>query len=159
MLIDPCLNFGNEAMALNDPRNMKGSVRHMGADAQRKEGDSQSRGRDGDAGKRSSTAETRENGKRASSRKRRHHRKANCGWLEVAHLGFPYVFVYTTQAVAAGEELLIDYGSAYWKHQKLLGEDLQEFFAHMHHPTTRELVKKFQRFRPGGSTHTPVQLG
>ena len=40
---------------------------------------------------------------------------ANVAFVQVMHRGWPYVFVATTQAVAAGDELLIEYGNRFWQ--------------------------------------------
>jgi hypothetical protein len=39
---------------------------------------------------------------------------SNLVFVEVLYKGWPYVFVATVKSVAAGDELLLDYGDQYW---------------------------------------------
>ena len=41
-------------------------------------------------------------------------KQANVEFVEVIRGGFPYVFLVSTTKITAGEELLLDYGQAYW---------------------------------------------
>lgn len=41
--------------------------------------------------------------------------KENCGFVEIKHNGWPFVFVVTYKDVRGGEELLIDYSEKYWE--------------------------------------------
>lgn len=42
-------------------------------------------------------------------------RTKNCMFVEVHHHGWPYVFVVLTKELVGGDEVLIDYGQAYWE--------------------------------------------
>jgi hypothetical protein len=68
MLLDPFLHFGNEAMAINDPKKMatETSTNNNGGNARKR--------------------------KRVGTKKGNRPR-ANCAWVEVSHKGFPYVFM------------------------------------------------------------------
>jgi len=45
-------------------------------------------------------------------------KRANCMFAEVVLEGVPTLFVVATQAIARGEECLLDYGDAYWAHHR-----------------------------------------
>ena len=38
----------------------------------------------------------------------------NCRFVKVLEQGWPYLFVVSSRAIGAGEELLLDYGDEYW---------------------------------------------
>ena len=50
----------------------------------------------------------------------------NCEFIEVTWRGWPYIFVATTRDVAAGEELLIEYGEEYWENMEYIGRWLRD---------------------------------
>ena len=52
-------------------------------------------------------------------------KKNNCLFVEVLHYGWPYVFVVTTEAVAGGQEILMDHSNAFWEHyvESMMHED------------------------------------
>lgn len=42
-------------------------------------------------------------------------KKNNCLFVEVLHHGWPYVFVVTTEAIAGGQEIMMDHTNAFWE--------------------------------------------
>lgn len=54
---------------------------------------------------------------------------SNLVFVEVLYKGWPYVFIATVKPVAAGEELLLDYGDHYWSSRARRGRGHYVMFA------------------------------
>ncbi|KAH8051109.1 hypothetical protein JL721_11205 [Aureococcus anophagefferens] len=65
----------------------------------------------------------------------------NCEFAEVHIRGFPHLFVVATATIAKGEELLIDYGPAYWNGRRALEKYLVTF-RECHPPEKLERLRR-----------------
>ena len=65
----------------------------------------------------------------------------NCEFVEVHIRGFPHLFVVATATIARGEELLIDYGPAYWNGRRAVEKYLVTF-RECHPPEKLERLRR-----------------
>ena len=75
-------------------------------------------------------------------------KEPNCKFVEFLYLGFPAVAKIVTRPVAAGEELLTDYGKQFWDRQEVVESTYPPEYMHRLEQKVLPLIEQLRRAIP-----------
>jgi hypothetical protein len=86
------------------------------------------------------------------------HKSQNAAFMSILHQGWPFVFLVTKKSVSKGEEVLIDYGDAYWEEQEALCAEYKDVLDNTDELRRTGFLDKLRALRAGSGAKHPLSV-